>query len=98
MNSETGMPEKRIPDFATEAEEAQFWRTHSIESYESELEDVPPPQILPGARTQAVSLRLSINILTALKQVAALQGISYQNLIRQWLEEQLRQLENPPQP
>jgi predicted DNA binding CopG/RHH family protein len=91
------MTKKRIPDFATEVEEAHFWRTHSIEEYESELEDMPPPQLLPEARTQAVSLRLSVGTLTALKQIAGARGIGYQTLIKQWLEERLQQSENPSQ-
>ncbi|MEW5987850.1 MAG: CopG family antitoxin [Chloroflexota bacterium] len=91
------MAKKKIPDFSSEAEEAHFWSTHSIDDYLDGLEDAPLPQVSPEARTQAISLRLSTKTLTALKQAAAKRGVGYQTLMKQWLEEKLQEGEQPEQ-
>lgn len=89
------MEKKKIPEFASEAEEARFWDTHSIEDFADDLEDAPPIKISPDARTQPISLRLSIKTLTALKRVATAQGIGYQSLMKQWIEDRLKTEDQP---
>lgn len=85
-----------IPEFASEADEARFWGTHS---WSDELlagaakgprdPDLPPPR--PRGKKQAapISLRLEGNITERLKRLAARKGMGYQTLLKQFVLERL---------
>ena len=95
------MPKKPLPDFASEAEEAQWYFDH-----QDELEDyfellppnpaplaerlgLPPRKKLP---TRAISLRISEEDLAKAQAIAEKKGIGYQTLLKmgihEWLEQQ----------
>lgn len=87
------MPE--IPSFKTDQEAAEWFDTHDTAPYMDDLEQVQ--ERIQVARTKkrpprkAVGLRLRVDHLEAIKQVAERKGIPYQTLIQMWLVEKLRQ-------
>jgi predicted DNA binding CopG/RHH family protein len=82
-------PRKRIPDFRTDEEAAEFWDTHDSTEYEHDTEPVeaefPPP------RLKQACLRLHPLQIERLKRTAAHKGIGYQTMLRMWITERERQ-------
>ena len=93
-----------IPDFATEAEAAEFYATHDLSLIWDQLEDVTgnppwgstPPRPTPNVRKRPpagqmdlVSLRLPADLIDGVKAVAARRHLPYQTLIRSWIAEHL---------
>jgi predicted DNA binding CopG/RHH family protein len=92
-----------IPHFRSEAEEADFWSTHSLADIWDQLEPVEI-EVSPGARRitlqrsrkRPVTLRLEERQVAQAKQLARKKSLSYQALMRSWIsegiarEEQLR--------
>jgi uncharacterized protein (DUF4415 family) len=83
-----------IPEFASEAEEAEYWSTHTmsdelLDQFRSLPED--GGGILPPARkpTYPVSLRLDNDVMHRLRVLAARKGMRYQTLLKQLLTERL---------
>jgi predicted DNA binding CopG/RHH family protein len=81
----------KIPKFANEQEEAEFWDTHSITDFLDELTPVDVTVIDSRPRKEQISLRLDRETITRLKAVARQRGIGYQTLIRMWVMERLNQ-------
>jgi hypothetical protein len=83
-----------IPQFASEAEEADFWSTHAL-SDELLEQFRPVPEdgggILPAARksTSAISVRLEHDVLYRLRRLAACKRIGYQTLLKRFVTERL---------
>ncbi len=91
------MGKTRIPKFASEREEAEFWSAHDTTDYWQDAEEVPieqlevepelRAQILKSAREkQLISLRLEKRQIKLAKQIARRKTIPYQALIRTWIE------------
>ncbi len=75
----------------TEAEEAEFWSTHSmseefIDNAEPVPEDMLPP---PRPRTRPISLRLDDDVLRRLKDMARKKHKGYQTLLKEFVVERL---------
>lgn len=86
---------KKLPEFATEQEEAEFWDTHDstefldeTEPVAVEFEDARPPK-------KQISLRIDPLAINRLKAIAAQKGVGYQTLIRMWVMERLTQETGP---
>ena len=82
---------EEIPQFANEAEEAEFWATHSLsEAFLAKMdplpEDVLPP---PRPRTQPISLRLDRDVLERVRAVAETKHKGYQTLMKEFVVERL---------
>jgi|GEM_PF-626137 len=78
--------------FDSEAQEAEFWDTHSFgDTILSRLQPASDP-CLPSVRRpmQPVSIRFPDALLAALKAAAAEVGVPYQTLLKQILAEGLR--------
>ncbi len=80
-----------IPENMTEAEEAEFWSTHSLsERFFDEAEPIPegilPP---PRPRTRPISLRLDDDVLRRLKDVARKKNKGYQTMLKEFVVERL---------
>jgi hypothetical protein len=78
-----------LPPGLSRQEEAEWWDNHKDywDQIDAEDEVLGP---LPVRRTTAVpSLRLPVDQLEALKAEAARRGMSWQMLIRVWLDERL---------
>jgi len=91
----------QIPSFNTDKEAAEWFDTHDTAPYMDDLEQVQEHIQVVRTRKRpprkAVGLRLRVDHLEAIKQVAERKGIPYQTLIQMWLVEKLRQ-EDPNLP
>jgi len=87
---EVQSPEE-IPQFANEAEEAEFWATHALsEAFLAKMEPLPE-DVLPPARprTQPISLRLDSDILERVRALAEVKHKGYQTLMKEFVVERL---------
>ncbi len=81
----------KIPQFASEQEESDFWDTHSITDYLDDTTEVDVIFIDARPPQETISLGLEPAAITRLKAVAQQHDMGYQMLIRQWLMERLDQ-------
>ena len=81
---------KKIPEFASEAEERRFWQTHDSAEYMdwSAAEAVVLPELKPS--TRSISLRLPESMLEQLKLLAHKRDVPYQSLVKVFLAERLK--------
>ena len=82
---------KKIPAFATEKEEREFWETHDSTGYVdwTQAKRVALPNLKPT--TQSISLRLPVSLLESIKSAANSKDVPYQSLIKIWLHEKLHE-------
>ncbi len=80
---------KPIPEFANEAEERAFWESHDSTDYVdwSKAQRVSFPNLKPT--TTAISLRVPVGLLDAIKIAANKRDVPYQSLIKMWLAEKV---------
>ena len=80
---------KRIPEFATEAEEQDFWATADTTEYFdwSKAQRVTFPNLKPT--TTPISMRLPETLLSELKRLANEQDVPYQSLMKVYLAERV---------
>lgn len=85
---------KPIPEFASEAEEREFWRTHDSTEYVdwSKAERASFPNLKPS--TQSISLRLPVSLLERIKIEANKRDVPYQSLMKVWLAEKVMEGEH----
>jgi predicted DNA binding CopG/RHH family protein len=89
---------KRIPEFKSEEEEALFWDTHDSTEYVENLETIEisiSPELENKILTKRelkkpITLRLELNQIEAVKEIANKKGLPYQTLIRIWIVEGIR--------
>jgi predicted DNA binding CopG/RHH family protein len=81
----------KIPQFASEQEEAEFWATHDATEFLDETRPVDVSFVDDRPPKKQISLRLDPEVIEQLKTVAARKGIGYQTLIRMWVMERLGQ-------
>lgn len=89
------MTDKKIPEFKTEAEEAEFWKTHDSADYVDweKAENVSLSSLKPS--TRAISLRLPESIIHDLKIMANKRDVPYQSLIKTVLFDFIRNGDRP---
>ncbi len=89
MKTKLKKPPKKIPKFASEADERRFWETHDSTDYVdwSKAQRVRFPNL--KLSTTAISLRLPQGTLDRIKLAANRRDVPYQSLIKVWLEEKL---------
>jgi predicted DNA binding CopG/RHH family protein len=82
-------PLKKVPEFASEAEERAFWETHDSTEYLDwrQARRAALPNLKPSTRT--ISLRLPQHLLDGIKTAANARDVPYQSLIKVWLREKL---------
>ena len=80
---------KRIPRFANERKEREFWETHDSTDYVdwSKAKKVRFPNL--NLSTVAISLRLPVSLLEKIKIAANKRDFPYQSLIKTWLAEKV---------
>ncbi|HMO95060.1 MAG TPA: CopG family antitoxin [Tepidiformaceae bacterium] len=79
-----------VPEFRTEAEEADFWASHSLgEELLVEDPNADPDFPRPRSRTKPVSFRFDGDTLSRLKVVAKKKHTGYQTLAKQFVLERL---------
>ena len=81
----------KLPRFASEQEEAEFWATHDSTEYLDDTEPVDVTFVDARPPKKQISLRLDADAIEELKAVAQHKGIGYQTLIRIWVMERLAQ-------
>lgn len=81
----------KLPQFASEQEEAEFWATHNSTQYLDDTEPVDVTFVDVRPPKKQISLRLDADTIDKLKAVAQRRGIGYQTLIRMWVMERLAQ-------
>ena len=82
---------KRIPKFKNEDEERDFWaKADSSEYFDwSKAEEVIFPNLKPS--TQSISIRLPVNLIAYIKQLANKRDVPYQSLMKIFLAERVEQ-------
>jgi predicted DNA binding CopG/RHH family protein len=80
---------KTVPKFVSEAEERAFWEGHDSTDYVdwSKAVRVTFPNLKPT--TTAISLRVPVGLLDAIKVAANKRDVPYQSLIKTWLAEKV---------
>lgn len=85
------MSAKRLPKTDSIEELAQFWDTHDLTEFESELEEVPEPVFADDA--QVVTIVVTIDFQSweakAIRQMANSKRLAEEELIRSWVLEKL---------
>ena len=83
-------PERKpVPRFANEDEERRFWARHDTVDYFDWGKAVQPtlPNLRPS--TAAISIRLPVPLLEALKALANERDVPYQSLMKVFLADQV---------
>ncbi len=80
---------KAVPEFANETEERAFWESHDTADYFDLSKAVSArfPNLKPT--TTAISLRVPVSLLEAIKIAANKRDVPYQSLIKMWLAEKV---------
>jgi predicted DNA binding CopG/RHH family protein len=80
---------KRIPDFKSDEEEAEFWDTHSTVDYIdwSKAKETVFPNL--KLSSEAISMRLPAPLLAHIKVLANQKGVPYQSLMKVYLSEKV---------
>lgn len=89
------MPKKKLPAFASEREEAEFWDTHNSLDYLEGHEPVGlelDPELAAAIRQRAgtmksVIIRLHQSEIEQIRQIAEKRNVSWQSLVRSWIAE-----------
>jgi predicted glycoside hydrolase/deacetylase ChbG (UPF0249 family) len=88
-SKKSNRPSRRIPEFATRKEEAEWWDTHSITDYLDELE---PVQVRFAKNlSNPIAVRLDPQDRIELNRRAKELGVGPSTLVRMWVRERLRQ-------
>ena len=84
------MARKSIPNFASEADEQEFWQKHDSADYIdwSKGKIGVFPDLKPSTKT--ISLRLPESLLAAIKTLANKKDVPYQSLMKVFLSEKLQ--------
>ncbi len=80
---------KKISEFKTLQEEANFWDTHDSTDFLDETEAVNVTFVDARPAMKQISLRLDPSVIDQLKSLATSKGIGYQTMIRMWVMERL---------
>lgn len=82
---------KKIPKFATEADERRFWEKADSTEYVdwTKAKRVGFPNLKPSLRT--ISIRLPESMIEELKQLANKRDVPYQSLLKVFLGERIEQ-------
>ena len=80
---------KKLPNFASEADERKFWESHDSSDYVDwkKAKRARFSNLKPS--TKAISLRLPESLLEQIKIAANKRDVPYQSLIKVWLAEKV---------
>ena len=76
-----------IPKTDSIQELAYFWDTHDLSDFEGELEEVKEPIF---ERDIVINIHLKQDEAERIKQIAKLKGISFSDLIQEWVKERIQ--------
>ena len=78
---------KDVPDFETDAAEAQFWAQHQLDGRLMQL-SMHRPDV---RESTTITLRFDPRMLSRIKRIARRRYLNYQSMIKQWLSERMEQ-------
>ena len=79
-----------VPSFQTDAQEREFWSTHSLGDGILRKGPVDDPRLPPPRpRTTPVAIRFDADVVARLKAVAAKKHKGYQTLLKEFVSERL---------
>lgn len=79
-----------VPEFATEAEEQEYWSTHGLGEGILSAGEVRDPRLPPPRpRTTPVAVRFDADVVGRLKALAARKNKGYQTLLKEFVCERL---------
>lgn len=81
---------KKIPDFRTLEEMAEFWDTHDLTDFEDELEEVKEP-VFKNMNTRVVSLMLDSDQYVKLERIAAQREVDAVSLVSHWITQHIQE-------
>lgn len=76
----------KIPETDSIQELAEFWDTHDLTDYESELEEIHEPVF---ERETVLQLHLSAEEAQLVRRIAQARGMDSGHLIREWISEKV---------
>ena len=83
---------KKIPEFQSYEEMADFWDTHSLADYWDQTEPVEDFEISEHARRRYL-VSVDKELLERVKPIARIRGLSIESLINLLLEQRLHEIE-----
>lgn len=81
----------KIPKFKSLAEEADFWDTHDVTDYLSEMTPVSLKVSLGEPKEEVLTVRLQSQLKVRLTNIAKDLGVNTSTLARMWLIEKIKQ-------
>mgnify|MGYP001216143219 CR=1 FL=1 len=85
--SDTERRPRRIPEFASREEEAEFWDTHDVAGY---LDELHPAEVRFAKKlSEGITIRLTPAMLQRLQAEARRKGVGPSTLARMWILEHL---------
>jgi predicted DNA binding CopG/RHH family protein len=92
---------KRVPQFRSEKEEAEFWDTHSFTEYLQDLESAElslSPMLRETIKKRIsekvrITMWLNKRYIEEAQRIADKKGIPYQTLLREWVAEAIEKEE-----
>lgn len=79
---------KKIPDFKSLEEAADYWDNHSFAEY---IEDTEPVEIEVNLAKHRIMLEIDSDLSEKLKKIALKKKKSYDKLISSWIRERINQ-------
>ena len=79
---------KKIPDFKSLEEAADYWDTHSFAEY---IEDTEPVEIEVNLKARKIYLEIDNDLSDKLRKISRKKKKSYVNLINSWIREKINQ-------
>jgi hypothetical protein len=90
--SQAAAKARRVPEFASRAEEAAFWDTHDVTDY---LDELKPVKVRFAKKlSEGITIRLTPAMLERLQAEAQRKGVGPSTLARMWIVEHLNEI--PP--
>ena len=81
---------KKIPEFTSDKEAADFWATHSLADFEQDLEEAKDI-LFVRPKKQTITIRMDKKYIDAIRAIASKKGIGHSPLMRMWIIERLDQ-------
>jgi predicted DNA binding CopG/RHH family protein len=81
------MSTEKLPQTDSIQELAHFWDNHDLTDFEDQLEEVSDPIFV---RDTVVHIELSSAEVEAVKQAAKAKGVTYTDLIKEWILEKVQ--------
>jgi len=86
---------KKIPEFQSIAEEAQFWDTHEVTDYLSQMKEVKMKYDPLAPKEKILTIRIQSALKKRLEEIARDYGVNLSTLLRIWCIDKIKESEKP---